>query len=291
MEPNLILEEQIPSPLTLFSWGKGISDLRLFNDTPETFEEAQKRLTPLYGTRPGGPFKLPYLSREGALKSIDLTIEAAPPGVIFVAHPLRRELAKWLTLLKAKGFHPVMKGCTANYVMGDPKTKRASPSYKPQPWEDAKGYGSWEHALFYVKEPVRKLSFDFSKFAESVNGDTLGSLWQINYGGRPKARDFNWPKGHKFHAEGTGRFNPVSLPNYSRLSKNCGVAMGYGLPECGPALDEEFLTIAAQDLDKKFPKDYSVFLEVGGLRFAHNLPKLVEKAGANAVCPHNLDAF
>ena len=285
------LTEAAAKPLTTFSWGKGITDIRLLNQTPETREEVEIRAA-YYGKSPG-TYNLEFLSRESALKSIKMTLEAAPPGVIFTGHPYRSPYSKWMALFLEAGFKVAVGGCAINFVMHrTPKiwdwkggiyepykyAQYGTPPPKPElkPWDSKDRYTSWEHVLYFVKEPVPTLSFDFStRRKDASNGDDLNSLWQINYGGREQV------------TKHPGKW----LPQYGRLSKNCGIAMGYDLPECGSVLDEEFMTIAALPETRRFPKGWTRFLVAGGMKFGHNLTKLVASGVGQAVCPHNLRCF
>src|SRR5258708_24165070 len=96
----------------------------------------------------------------------------------------------------------------------------------------------------------------------------------MNYGGRHCGK------------RNDGNYVPKYCTKFAGLSKNCGIAMGQGLPECGKLLDEEFFTIATQADGQKWPKDWDVFLEYGGLRWAHNLRKLDT---AQLPCPHKME--
>jgi len=223
----------------------------------------------------------------GALKALELTMASAKPGIYFAGNPLEGTYGKWNCALKAAGWTQV-PGCALNRVWGGwqaykPGGKLPSADTNPQfklPWYSADGQTKWIHA-FYCIVPGRKkpIQWDFTSKTRNLqasSGDAdlsqgqLGSLWHINYMGGRKIRDVG----------GTPRW----CPNFARLSKSCGIAMGYGLPECGRELDEEFFTIASQELDKKWPKGWETFLEYGGHSWATNLPKL--DTANHPTCPH-----
>lgn len=236
---------------------------------------------------------------KGAIEAINLTLKSAEPGIYFAGNPLEGTYGKWNIALKAAGWTQV-PGCALNRVWGnwqaykkggtnpnaiDHATNQLHTQYK-EPWFSPDGFGKWIHAFYYIV-PGRKaaIKFDFTSKTRNLqasNGDAdltfgaKGSLWHINYAGGGTGK-------HLAKLSGYGSGN-LWCKNFARLSKSCGVALGYGLPDCGAALDEEFLTIAAQDLDKAFPEGWTPFLEYGGMRFATNVPKL--SATAHASCPH-----
>lgn len=283
-----------PKPLTIYPWGKGIADLRYFTQpisTPIEVEALKAQYAKV-------SYNYQYADFKTALDSIQMTLDAAPPGIYFAGNPHYGVFGRWNLALVKAGFERV-PGCAINRVYTQNWTWKGSkhtsygtgchcttcagdpmkPATHPTPWKSEDGFDHWIHAFYYIK-PGRKepIEFDLSnRDLKATTGDNHQSLWQINYGGRNKA-----PVGSGFaHGEAKN-----FLPNYARLSKNCGIAMGMGLPECGKYLDEEFFTIAALPDGKLFPKPWRVFLEHGGLRFAHNLDKLDT---SQLPCPHKME--
>ena len=138
-------------------------------------------------------------------------------------------------------------------------------------YESPDGYNHWIHAMYMVKEPVPTLKFDFDKF-DGANGDTDGyKFWCCGYGGRKK------PPSHRFEKA------------YARLAHNCGCAMGFGKPQNGPLVDEEFYTIMAIPEEQTLPEGYARFLVAGGMKFGHNLKKLVGDTATE--CFHRFDVL
>jgi hypothetical protein len=270
-----------PTKLVVYPWGDGVGDVRYF--TPQIFMPSE-----LEGLKQASGYMPQALTLEGAVKSIQLTMEDAKPGIYFAGNPLEGTYGKWLVALKAAGWKQV-PGCALNRVWGGwesykgPGSKHGTSGNPKAPaWESKDGFHKWIHA-FYTIVPGRKkaVEFDFSaKFRDlkATTGDvdltkgSLGSLWHINYMGGRSIKNVG----------GTPRW----CPNWGRLSKSCGIAMGFGLPECGKELDEEFFCIAAQEQDKKWPKGWNAFLEYGGLSWATNLGKLDT---SQEKCPHPLE--
>jgi hypothetical protein len=272
-----------PTKLVVYPWGEGVADVRYF--TPQIFMPSE-----IEGLKNASGYVPQALTLEGAIQSLQLTMQDAPPGIYFAGNPLEGTYGKWLVALKAAGWQQV-PGCALNRVWGGwqqykgPGSKMSGTENNPQfklPWYSPDGQTKWIHAFYNIvpgrKEPVR---FDFGpKFRDlgARTGDVdlhkgaLGSLWHINYMGGRNIKQVG----------GEARW----CPNFARLSKSCGIAMGYGLPECGRELDEEFFTIAAQELDKKWPKGWKAFLEYGGLSWATNLEKL--EGTSQLVCPHSM---
>lgn len=260
--------------LDILKWGPNIVDIRNF--AKATFiadcEDASKAMG----------YSAPLKQRE-AEELLARTIDAAPPGVIFSSNPHYGIYAKWDNLLIKAGFKMASEICAINRVYATEwswKGKEHSPwhldgSKRPK-WESPDGFHHWIHAMYLVKEPVPKLSFDWEKF-DGANGDTdRMKMWAVGYGGRAK----NAPKdGYKYMFE----------PAFARLAHNCGCAMGEGLPKHGKFVDEEFYTIAARPEKDALPEGYTGFLHVGGLRFAHNLKKLVGDTAQK--CPHKFDVL
>lgn len=274
------LTAKTPEPLTIYPWGDGVNDLRYF--TPQILMPSElASLSNAKGYVPTA-YDLPT-----AIKAIELTMAKATPGIYFVGNPLEGTYGKWLVALKAAGWTQV-PGCALNRVWdgwesykGPNSTCNYGAKGSKNPWDSSDGFTKWIHVFYRIVPGLKgKVEFDFTERTrdlKATNGDVdlrkgaKGSLWHINYmGGR-----------HIKNVGGTPRF----CKNFGRLSKSCGVAMGYGLPECGPELDEEFYTIAAQEPAKAWPKGWAPFLEYGGLSWATNLPKLDT---AQAVCPHPL---
>jgi hypothetical protein len=268
-----------PKPLTVYPWGEGVGDVRYF--TPQILMPSE-----LKGVGEAKGYMPQAYDIQTAIKVLEITMDKASPGVYFAGNPLQGTYGKWLVAMKMAGWKQV-PGCALNRVWGNWRNYKgpAMPEVykKGVPWESPDGQNKWIHAFYYIvpglKGPVR---FDFTSKTRDLkasNGDVdltpgrKGSLWHINYGGSEKI--------FKKYPHGAAAW----CPNFARLSKSCGVAMGFGLPECGEALDEEFFTIAAQESDKKWPKGWSTFLEYGGLSWATNLPKLNT---ALTECPHGM---
>ena len=285
-----------PKKLTIFPWGRGIYDLRYFEGDIRTEEEVEK----LRQTYAGSSYSALYLNFPVAIESLKLTLADAPPGIYFAGNPHYGQYGKWNLALVAAGFKRV-PGCAINRVYERSWTWKNKPRYnfgavgtcdcatckgaRPvpgqtlPPWESADGFQHWIHAFYYIKEGLTEpIKFDFSnRNLKATSGDDHASLWQINYGGRNQAPvGSGWARGEAKNF----------LTKFARLSKNCGIAMGEGLPECGKYLDEEFFTIAALPDGQKFPAPWNVFLEYGGQRFAHNLRKLDT---AQLPCPHSME--
>jgi hypothetical protein len=271
-----------PQKLVVYPWGDGIGDVRYF--TPQILMPSE-----LEGLKKADGYVPSALTLEGAVESLDLTMREAKPGIYFASNPLEGTYGKWLCAMRANPNWHQVPGCALNRVWGNWRNFKGPASsevYKKGPvWESPDGQNKWIHA-FYTIVPGRKkdIQWDFSSKTRNLkasSGDVdlargaLGSLWHINYGGSKKVFD-KYPHGA-----------PAWCQNFGRLSKSCGIAMGYGLPECGPALDEEFFTIASQELGKTWPKGWEPFLEYGGYGFATNLAKLDT---ALTQCPHNLGA-
>lgn len=278
----MTLKAMEPQKLVIYPWGDGVGDVRYF--TPQILMPSE-----IEGLKNASGYMPQALTLEGAVQSLELTMRDAPPGIYFAGNPLEGTYGKWLIALKRAGWQQV-PGCALNRVWGGWQSYKgpgsqmtgadSNPTFK-LPWYSSDGQTKWIHA-FYTIVPGRKeaVAFDFSAKTRNLkasNGDAdlvkgqLGSLWHINYMGGRNIKNVG----------GTPRF----CPNWARLSKSCGVAMGLDLPECGKELDEEFFCIAAQALDKKWPKDWEPFLEYGGLSWSTNLKKLDT---AQAVCPHAL---
>lgn len=276
-----------PSKLKIYPWGDGVNDVRYFT-TQILMPSELQAIKDATGYQPQA------LDFEGAVEALRLTLKDAPPGIYWAGNPLESTYGKWNMALKAAGWTQV-QGCALNRVWGNWQaykgpgsqntafgTGNPPPKHFKEPWNSPDGFGKWIHA-FYCIVPGRKdaIKWDFTEKTRNLkasSGDadmggpeTLGSLWHINYGGSPGMLAKYYNKG------------PAWCHNFGRLSKSCGIAMGYGLPECGKDLDEEFYTIAAQELDKKWPEGWTPFLEYGGMRWAHNLRKLDT---SQLVCPH-----
>lgn len=274
-----------PKPLTLYSWGDGVGDVRYF--TPQILMPSE-----IAGLSNANGYMPQAYDFDGALKALELTMRDAPPGIYFAGNPLENTYGKWLIALKAAGWTQV-PGCALNRVWGAWAAYKGPGSVVPGsenvpmfklPWYSADGQTKWIHAFYYIvpgrQEPIKWDFTEKTRDLQARSGDadvstpgSKGSLWHINYGGSPRI--------HKKYTRG----EPAWCPNFGRLSKSCGIAMGYGLPACGEDLDEEFFTIAAQEMDKAWPKGWAPFLEYGGMRFATNLPKLNTGQGT---CPHAL---
>jgi hypothetical protein len=269
--------------LTIYPWGKGVSDLRYF--TPQIMSkqeiEAQKAAT----------YNISALTFQGAVDSLRLTLKDAPPGIYFAGNPHSGTYGKWNLALVAAGFKRV-PGCALNRVWGGwqsykgpgSKLAVAGDATHMLPWSSPDGFDKWIHAFYFIKEGLKGfVEMDFgSKFRDlsATSGDAdlrqgaLGSLWHINYMGTRNVKDVG------------GR--PRFCSRFGRLSKSCGIAMGLGLPECGKELDEEFFTIAAFEDVKKVPEGYTEFLNYGGLRWTTNLKKLDT---AQLECPHKMEVL
>lgn len=272
--------------LTVFPWGHGVSDLRYFEANILSAEEVEKTKKQ-YATL---PYNTSYSTFPRAVECLKATMADATPGIYFAGNPHYGTYGKWNCALVEAGFKRV-PGCAINRVYDAYWTWKGKPRYgsecncaacgggghRKAPWESADGYQHWIHAFYYIVDGLKgPVAFDFSKRSkEPSSGDDNNSLWQINYGGR-NCGTRSW---------GTDGYTPKFCPKFARLSKNCGIAMGSGLPECGKDLDEEFFTIATLPEGQKFPKSWSVFLEYGGLRWAHNLHKLDT---AQVECPHKM---
>lgn len=273
--------------MTIYPWGSGIADVRYF--TPQILMPSE-----LKGLEDAKGYVPQALTLEGAVKSIELTMQDAEPGIYFAGNPLSDTYGKWLVALKAAGWQQV-PGCALNRVWGgheywkgpgskhpDVKNEYSKSLFK-HPWYSEDGFQKWIHAFWHVVPGRTKpVEWDFTSKTRNLSassGDAdlrsgKGSLWHINYGGSSRMLA-------KYSRDG----KPAWCPNFGRLSKSCGIAMGYGLPACGADLDEEFFTIAAVESGKKFPKGWNVFTEYAGMQFAHNLAKL---STAQLPCPHSM---
>jgi hypothetical protein len=268
-----------PQKLTIYPWGDGVGDIRYF--TPQILMPSE-----LAAMKDASYVPQAY-DFESAKRALELTMKDAEPGIYFAGNPLESTYGKWLCVMRASEGWTQVPGCALNRVWGNwqaykgPGSKNTYGTDNKNPWDSPDGFNKWVHAFYYIV-PGRKeaVKFDFTaktRDLNATNGDVdlhkgaKGSLWHINYGGSPKVFA-KYPPG-----------KPAWCHNYARLSKSCGVAMGYGLPDCGEALDEEFYCIAAQELDKAWPKGWNSFLEYGGLSWSTNLTKL---STAQPVCPH-----
>jgi hypothetical protein len=268
-----------PAKLPIYSWGEGVADVRFF--TPQIVMPSE-----VAGVETSSYSPSAY-DLETAVAALKLTLSDAEPGIYFAGNPLESTYGKWCIALKAAGWTQI-PGCALNRVWGDWQAYKGPGSQNPSnklpqtnPWTSPDGFNKWIHA-FYTIVPGRKepIKFDFTEKTRNLNAEngdadlfgpnSLGSLWHINYGGSTAMR--------------SGYDGPKWCKNFARLSKSCGVALGYGLPECGADLDEEFYTIAGLELDMKVPEGWTEFLEYGGLRFVHNLAKL--PTTAQLECPH-----
>lgn len=222
------------------------------------------------------------ITQEEAEKILARTIEKAPPGVIFSSNPHYGIYAKWDNLLVKAGFKMASPFCAINRVYAKTYHWKGKPYgviTKRPVWESPDGFNHWIHAMYYVKEPVPALKFDFEKF-DGANGDTDAmKMWPVGY----LARLPNPPRDPR------NNYGYVFEPAYARLSHNCGCAMGLGDLKYGKFVDEEFYTIRACPEEELLPKGYTRFLCAGGLKFGTNLKKLV---GDTAVeCFHKFDVF
>lgn len=270
-----------PKKLCIYSWGDGIADVRYFTAQIMMPSELAKLRDSSYA-----PQAYDFASAVEALK---LTMQGAEPGIYFAGNPLESTYGKWNCALKAAGWTQV-PGCALNRVWGNwqaykgPGSKNTGVVDPNSPvWESPDGFKKWIHAFYYIV-PGRKtnIKFDFTEKTRDLraaNGDVdlqegaKGSLWHINYGGSSAMMSrYNRSAG------------PSWCKNFARLSKSCGIALGYGLPECGKDLDEEFFTLAALELGKDFPEGWTPFVEYAGMQFAHNLRKLPKTA--QLACPH-----
>jgi hypothetical protein len=272
---------------TIFPWGTGINDLRYFNGNLYSEPEVAKMRVDYAKS----PYNSTAATLESAVEVLNSLMEKAPPGIYFAGNPHYGGYGKWNLALSKAGFTKV-PGCAINRVYNhswDWKAKGHcwsdnpasaggydSKEYYDHPWESADGFQHWIHAFYKIVPGFEgTLKFDFSKRnLKATTGDDNNSLWQICYGGR------NRPPAGTGYARGEAK---NYLKDYARMSKNCGIAMGWGLPECGKWLDEEFFTIATLPKGKLFPKGWTPFLEYANVRFAHNLKKLDT---AQTPCPH-----
>jgi hypothetical protein len=246
--------------LDIMKWGPGISDIRNLHKVQ--FEPGEA-------------------SQASAEKILADTIEAAPPGVIFTSNPHYGIYAKWDNLFAKVGFKLAAPFCAINRVYSREwtwkgKEKHPAPTGGRKPWESPDGFLHWIHAQYLVKEPVPRLSFDWDHF-DGANGDTDGhKMWCVGYGTRATAPT-------------DGGYRNVFEPEYARLAHNCGCAMGHNPPKNGKLVDEEFYTIMAIDEAKTLPTGYTRFLRVGGLKFGHNLKKLLGDTATE--CFHKFDVL
>jgi hypothetical protein len=259
--------------LDTIKWGPNIFDIRNFHKA--YFLADSEDPAKAMGT--GAPMK--QAEAEALLKA---TIDELPPGVIFSSNPHYGIYAKWDNLLMKAGFRMCSKLCAINRVYAKNwtwKGKELSPPYPVgstrKPWESPDGFQHWIHAMYLIKEPVPKLTFDFEHF-DGSNGDTdRMKMWAVGYGTRASVP----MEGYKHPFE----------ERFARLAHNCGCAMGEGFPKHGKFVDEEFYTIAAIPEDKIFPKGWMRFLRVGGLKFGHNLKKLMGDTAQE--CPHKFNVL
>jgi hypothetical protein len=270
---------------TVFPWGEGIADLRYFNGSvllPSEVDAYERQ-----------SYKPTAVLFAAAVDAIHLALKDAPPGIYWAGNPLYGDYGKWSCALQAAGFTKV-DGCATNRVYASsPQSKRALTNAHPErgtptktPWESTDGYTHWIHAFYIVKPGFKgKLKFDFSKRTpKPTTGDDNNSLWQIGYGGRdlpPATSEYT-----RYGWQGGGAGPKNFLSKFARMSKNCGIAMGDGLPECGKWLDEEFFTVATLPEGEAFPKGWTEIVSFAGTTFAHNLLKLDT---SQTPCPHNLE--
>jgi hypothetical protein len=259
--------------LDTVAWGPNITDIRNFSK--HDFIPTRGDTAKLMGRG---------CSQSEAEARLKATIDAAPPGVIFSSNPHYGIYAKWDNLLMKNGFRLVSKLCAINRVYSRNWTWKGGQfggravDLKTSPWESPDGWMHWTHAMYLVKEPVPTLTFDFAKF-DGANGDTDGhKMWNVGYGTRATVP----------YKSGSSYEHPFES-KYARLAHNCGCAMGSGLPENGKFVDEEFYTIAAIPADELFPTGYTRFLTAGGLKFGHNLKKLLGDTAQE--CPHKFDVL
>jgi hypothetical protein len=269
---------------TIFPWGEGIADLRYFNNHILVGDELSDWEKQTYQPE--------ALKFAHAVDAIHLALKDAPPGIYWAGNPLYGDYGKWSCALQAAGFTKV-DGCATNRVYSSsPQSKTPVKNAHPPmqktktPWDSTDGYLHWIHAFYIVKPGFKgKLKFDFSKRdLAATTGDNNNSLWQIGYGGRslpPTDSDYT-----RFGYKGMGPGPKNFLSKFARMSKNCGIAMGDGLPECGKWLDEEFFTVATLPEGEAFPKGWTEIVSFAGTTFAHNLVKLDT---SQTPCPHNLE--
>lgn len=255
--------------LDILKWGPNIVDIRNFHKVNVVADSEDFAKIAGWG---GAPAK-----QSEAEKILRDTLDACPPGVIFSSNPHYGVYAKWDNLLMKAGFKMCSKLCAINRVYATNWSwKGRINDISKTPWESPDGFQHWIHAMYMVKEPVPKLSFDWKNF-HGENGDTdRMKMWAVGYGGRNKPP-----------SKPSGGYN--FEPSFARLAHNCGCAMGEGLPKFGKFVDEEFYTIATLPEGEKFPDGWTTFLKTGGLRFAHNLDKLVGDTAQE--CPHKFNVL
>lgn len=243
--------------LDVMKWGPNIFDIRNFHKHNFIADGEDPSKAMGYGSAP--------ITQKVAEARLAATLEALPPGVVFSSNPHYGTYAKWDNLLVKAGFRLCSKLCAINRVYAKTwnwkgRELNSPPSGTKRPvWESSDGFNHWIHAMYLVKEPVPNLTFDFDKF-DGANGDTDGhKMWNVGYGTRAIV------------ADGYKNFESA----FARLAHNCGCAMGEGFPKAGKLVDEEFYTVAAIPEAKMFPKGYTRFLRAGGLKFGHNLKKLL----------------
>src|SRR5258708_29681952 len=103
--------------LTIFPWGRGVSDLRYFQGnilTAEELEQQKKSYEKL-------PYDCTYLDFPAAIKTIQATMAEAEPGIYFTGNPHYGSYGKWNVALQMAGFSRV-PGCAINRVYDRPWT-------------------------------------------------------------------------------------------------------------------------------------------------------------------------
>ena len=211
---------------------------------------------------------LRYFNGSETVSEVQAALAKAQPGLIFAGNPHYSHYARWNHSLKEAGFKLVGGMCSINPVYGHKWTWKESGKSGGTCAESSDGYSHWIHSWYLIKPGAKKFGFDFSKRnPKATSGDVLDSFWHINYRNMP----------------GMIGWEPRYELTYARLSKNCGVAMGLGMPKCGKELWGFYQTIAALPIAEEFPKGWRTFLRVSGhLKFGHNLAML-ETARR---CPH-----
>src|SRR5579862_1358524 len=145
------LKSMDPVKLKIYPWGDGVNDLRYF--TPQIFMPSE-----IEGLKQADGYVPQALTLEGAVRSLDLTLKEASPGIYFAANPLENTYGKWLIALKRAGWQQV-PGCALNRVWGawqsykGPGSKVAgadqNPTYK-LPWYSPDGQHKWIHAFYRI---------------------------------------------------------------------------------------------------------------------------------------------
>lgn len=260
----LVIKE--PKALQIKEWGPGISDLRFFSDPIFTAEDLKDP------AKAAQTYNQTGLDKKGALEAIRLSVAKCQPGIILASNPHYGNYARWNSALVASGFRQIgtcavnrvyakngwtwKGGQNANWGVGS----KVSPD----------GFGNWTHGFFLIKEGYKKVAFDFSQ-RRKAGGDDLESLFQVTYSSVVQPKPL--PSGHDGYESA-----------YARLSKNCGAAMGMGLPTAG--VDKLFSTVMGWPADKILPVGWTRFAVVGDLKFAHNHRSL---DSAQPKCPHSFD--